>query len=217
MLTTIGRKNIKQGIGFSAALLLFCACLSSCASTASEATPTEQPTGAQAAKAPQTKPNKVDKQTATATTKSPAPGTASGSQTLPTINDIHFALPANKKWQQSKNQRNNGNMVAEWVVKGHTSLTTPMMVAYQRLAQRQSPQVLLKQLVKPYRQQCNDMQITVLTLPSRYPVYHGLEIVCSRFQGRNYGLLPRQKPASSLLPIKKKNALPNLANNAFKR
>lgn len=114
--------------------------------------------------------------------------TGASANTLP-INDVRFSLPAQVRWVQSKNQRNTGNIVAEWRVDNHSIKTTPMLIAYQRMADLQSPKALLQQLTAPYQQHCADHRITSLNVTSRYPNSYGVEILCSQFQQQPYGLV----------------------------
>lgn len=115
---------------------------------------------------------------------------AQSSSKAPVINDIQFVLPASVKWQQSKNQRlENGQVIGEWLVENHKRHNTPMLVAYQRFAQRQIPEALLKQLLSSYQQQCSDTKIVALSLATQYPIHQGIEIICSRFQSYDYGLV----------------------------
>lgn len=111
------------------------------------------------------------------------------SASFPLIDEVQFTLPHQLKWSQSQNIRKNGQIVAEWVIVGRNSMTTPVSFAYQRLVTPYGSAKLLQDLTHPYRKQCSDVIVTPLKLPQAYPNKAGLELICAKFGKTNYGLI----------------------------
>lgn len=105
------------------------------------------------------------------------------------INHVHFALPKNITWVQTTNQQQSGNISNEWVIQSFNPVTTPVGFAYQRLKTNMNMSQFIEQLVKPYQNRCNDVEIFPLLIKNAYPQTVGVELICAEFAKSGYGVL----------------------------
>ncbi len=105
-----------------------------------------------------------------------------------TIGKIDFTLPQQIKWKQIKNQKKNGNLLAEWIPvtnKDHNS--APVRVIYQRLVSNQPVNKFLSAMTQPLQKACTNIKANPFKTTSTYKNQANVEVFCAQLGQSGFG------------------------------
>lgn len=106
------------------------------------------------------------------------------------ISYIKVDLPKQIEWVQSQNKKMGENgMLQEWVIKGFKSNSTPARIIYQKIVPGVESNVLMEQVLKPFKQSCADVKFTSIPLNTKHGDKIANEMICSKLGKNPVGLV----------------------------
>lgn len=106
------------------------------------------------------------------------------------IDHIQIDLPKQIEWVQSQNKKMGENgVLQEWVIKGFKSNSTPARIIYQKIVPSMESNMLMEQVLKPFKQNCADVKFTNIPLNTKHSDKLGNEMICSKLGKNPVGLV----------------------------